>query len=489
MHKLPVLTELSEAERAQALERFRILHPFLAGKATLTEVAKQHGLPLRTAQRWVARYRENGLAGLARHRRSDRGKRRVPPALQGLIKGLALQKTKPSAASIHRQVSQLCEQYDWPEPSYGCVYDIVNELDPALVKLAHEGSKAYRDAFDLVYRREASEPNEIWQADHSLLKIWLLDEDGQARRPWLTVIEDDYSRYIAGYCLSFETPNTLKTALTLRQAIWSKSDPRWQICGIPGTFYSDHGSDFTSDHMEQVCADLKMELVHSIPGMPRGRGRVERFFETTTQLFLHLQPGYGPAGKPLTPPSLTLAQFEERFMNFLLDDYHQRVQKDLTASPQARWTANDFLPHMPASLEQLDLLLLTVAKTRRVRRDGVHFQTYCYIDPTLAGYVGEDVIIRYDPRDMAEIRVYHNHHFICRAICPELAGQTVTLKDIIRARNRRRRQLRTVIKDRAALVRTYLAVHQPEPELPQAQPVEVEPKPLPTISLKGYYNE
>lgn len=489
MNNRPMLTELSEVERDQALDRFRIIQPFLEGKATLTEVAKQHGILLRTAQRWVARYRQDGLAGLVRNRRSDQGKRRLPPELQGLIEGLALQKTKPSAASIHRQVSELCKQHGWQEPSYGCVYDIVNELDPALIKLAHEGSQAYRDAFDLVYRREANEPNEIWQADHSLLKIWLLDDDGQARRPWLTAIEDDYSRHIAGYYLSFEAPNTLKTALTLRQAIWRKSDPRWQICGIPGIFYSDHGSDFTSNHMEQVCADLKMELIHSMPGMPRGRGRMERFFETVTQLFLHLQPGYGPEGKPLTPPRLTMAVFEERFLNFLLNDYHQRVQKDLGASPQERWETNGFLPRMPETLEQLDLLLLTVAKTRRVRRDGIYFQTYCYLDPTLASYVGEDVVIRYDPRDLAEIRVYHNHSFICQAICSELAGQTVTLKDIIRARNRRRRQLREGIKDREALVRTYLAVHQPEPELSQPQPAEVEPASPPPKRLKGYYHE
>jgi hypothetical protein len=29
---------------------------------------------------------------------------------------------------------------------------------------------------------------------------------------------------------------------------------------------------------------------------------------------------------------------------------------------------------MPGSLEQLDLLLLTVAKTRKVQQDGIHFQ-------------------------------------------------------------------------------------------------------------------
>jgi putative transposase len=76
------------------------------------------------------------------------------------------------------------------------------------------------------------------------------------------------------------------------------------------------------------------------------------------------------------------------------------------------------VPRMPRSLEQLDLLLLTVAKTRRVKPDGIRFQGYRYLDPTLAGYVKEDVVIRYDPADLAEIRVFHQDRFICRAICP-----------------------------------------------------------------------
>ena len=61
---------------------------------------------------------------------------------------------------------------------------------------------------------------------------------------------------------------------------------------------------------------------------------------------------------------------------------------------------------MPDSLEQLDLLLLTVAKARKIHPDGIHFQGLRYLDPVLAAYVGDSVIIRYDPRDMAEIRMF-----------------------------------------------------------------------------------
>src|SRR5262249_6275180 len=120
--------------------------------------------------------------------------------------------------------------------------------------------------------------------------------------------------------------------------------------------------------------------------------------------------------------------------------------------PQTRWEAGGFLPQMPASLEQLDLLLLTVPKMRKVHSDGLQFRGLRYIDPTLAAYVGESVLLRYDPRDMAEVRVFHHDRFLCRAICQELAGQTVTLREIISARNRRRRELRQTLEERRRTV-------------------------------------
>lgn len=80
------------------------------------------------------------------------------------------------------------------------------------------------------------------------------NEEGKPAKPYLTAIEDDYSRMIVGYRLSFQKASALTTALTLRQAIWRKEDPRWSACGIPSVFYTDHGSDFTSKHMEQISA-------------------------------------------------------------------------------------------------------------------------------------------------------------------------------------------------------------------------------------------
>jgi putative transposase len=146
------------------------------------------------------------------------------------------------------------------------VHDVVRHLDPALAVLAHEGTRRYEELYDLVYRREASKPNEIWQADHTQLDLWVITPSGQPARPWLTVIEDDHSRAVAGYALNLGAPSALNTALAFRQAIWRKEHPDWHVCGIPDAFHVDHGSDFTSRHLEQVMADLRIRPFFSLPG-------------------------------------------------------------------------------------------------------------------------------------------------------------------------------------------------------------------------------
>jgi transposase InsO family protein len=157
-----LLTALTSAQRAQALERFTIIRPALEEGVSRAQVARTSQIAPSTVQLWIKRYREKGLAGLANNvTRSDKGKPRTLPetAIQ-LIEGLAL---------------------------------------------------------------------------------------------------------------------------ALRQAIWRKEDSHWHICGIPSVFYTDHDSDFTSKHIEQVAADLGIELIFSEKGVPRGRGKIERFFRSVNE--------------------------------------------------------------------------------------------------------------------------------------------------------------------------------------------------------------
>jgi putative transposase len=295
----------------------------------------------------------------------------------------------------------------------------------------------------MIFRRQSARPNEIWQADHTMLDILVIGTDGRAVRPWLTTVLDDCSRAICGYFVFIGAPSAMNTtALALRQAIWHKSDPSWPMCGIPDGLYVDHGSDFTSHQLEQTAIDLHRRIIHSAVARPQGRGKIERSFGTINTELLATLPGHivpdraWPARSSASATSMTPSA---------------RSSPPTTSAPTARsrvspkvaWTADGWMPRFPDSLEALDGFLLTVARTRLVRRDGIHFQGLRYLSPTLAPYVGIAVTIRYDPRDITEIRVYDRDTFVCTAVDPDHQSLTVSLKDIQAARNARRRALRT----------------------------------------------
>ena len=449
-------------------ERMAVLSPHLFDAVPLSRAADRAGVPLRTAQRWLASYLDGGAAALSPGGRSDRGGHRVPTQLRELVEGLALRRPPPRVAEVHRAASAAAVAQGWPVPSYEVVRRIIRRLDPGLLALAHHDGDVYRDGFELVLRRESAHPNDLWQADHTELDVMVVDETGKAVRPWLTVILDDRSRAVAGYTVFLGAPTAAQTALAFRQAVWRKSDPQWAVCGLPAALYSDHGADFTGTHIAQVCADLKVQLIHSTPGRPRGRGKIERFFGTITTELLPTLAGHIPPGnhgKPVTAAALTLSQLDAAVGRFVVGDYHRRVHPETGQAPADRWAAGGWLPRMPESLEQLDLLLLTIATPRKVQRDGISLHGLRYFSTTLAAYIGEPVTIRYDPRDLAEIRVYHRGDYLCRAVAPDIASATVSMKDLQAARNQRRRELRQHLTARRDLVDLLLhPAVEPVPE-------------------------
>jgi putative transposase len=468
-----------------ALDRYSVLRPHIEDGVPLTVVAADSGIPLRTVQRWHAAYRESGRIGLESAPRSDKGTRRLPIDLVHLIEGLALVKPRASIATIARRASAVAAANNWKPPSYSVVRQIVTGIQPDALTLAHDGDAAYRDKFELVWRRSAAHPNDQWQADHTMLDVLVVDASGHPARPWLTVIEDDHSRAICGYYVFLGAPSAMNTGLALRQAIWHKPDQSWPICGIPDMLYVDHGSDFTSHQLATTALDLKFQITYSTVARPQGRGKIERFFRSINTELLPELPGYLAPDQRNPQPGLTLAQLSDRIGHFLTTTYQHRVHPELGVSPHAAWTRTPWLPRMPESLDSLDELLLTVAKTRVVHRDGIRFQGLRYISPILAAYVGEAVAIRYDPRDITEVRVFHRNQFVCKAVDTAHQGETFTLKDIQAARNARRRAVRAQVNERIAVVAEYLPEHAPR----RTPPPNPQPKTAPKPKLRTYLED
>ena len=330
------LTELTEPQRGHAMARFAFLRRRVEGGVSLARPARQEGVPIRTARRWLSRYRQTGLSGLSRQVRADAGTHKMPADLVDLIRGMAIGKPRPSVAGLHRRLSGIAKARGIAVPSYDTIYAIVSNLNPHLVTLAHNGAAALRDQYELIFRHRAEKPNAVWQADHTQLDILILDANGKAARPWLTAIMDDYSRAVAGYLVFIGAPSTLQTCLALRQAMWRKPNgAAWPIEGIPDLLYVDHGSDFTSSHLDQVAANLRFQIVHSAVARPQGRGKVERLFGTVNTEVLSDLPGYLAAGETRSPPKLPLSELDAVIGGYFTETYNTRPHSETGVAPNA----------------------------------------------------------------------------------------------------------------------------------------------------------
>ena len=99
----------------------------------------------------MSQYRQFGLAALARKKRTDNGEHlEISSKLKNAIEGIALQKPPLPVAIISRQARRLVQDLGEEPPSPWLVYSIVAELPADLVTLAHEGTKAYSNTFELV---------------------------------------------------------------------------------------------------------------------------------------------------------------------------------------------------------------------------------------------------------------------------------------------------------------------------------------------------
>jgi putative transposase len=451
-------------KKYSAIEKFRILDLNINDGVPLARVAIECQVSRRTLQHWKKNFMSGGLNELDLKHRQDKGSRRVlSEELENISKAYALQKPALTIRAIFRKICGHAADRKMKAPSYSTVYSFIKGINSGLMTLAHFGAKAYQQKHELIYRRECQDPNQIWQVDHSLLDINLIDDKGSVRKPWLTVVIDDYSRAVCGYFLSFDAPCSVNTALCLRQAIWKKDNPAWPMCGIPQILYTDHGSDFMSLHIEQVCIRLKIRMVNSMVGRPQGRGKIERFFQTVNEYMLADLPGYIYHGKQTSNPKLTITKLDEITQRFIINQYHHQIHGQTNEGPFGRWASNGFLPQLPDSMNELDLLLMTVDKSRRVQRDGVRFQGFRYISTVLAGFVGETVMVRYDPRDLAEIKIYFDEKFLCTAICQEIAETIISLKEIQKARREIKGELFDEIRKAKRLLR-YLQKDRTDPK-------------------------
>jgi len=144
---------------------------------------------------------------------------------------------------------------------------------------------------------------------------------------------------------------------------------------------------------------------------------------------------------------LSLDELKILFHSFLLNTYHERVHSSLKQSPLNVWSKADIIPRLPDNPEDLDFLLLLLAKPRIVRQDGIHFKGKRYFSPVLQPYIGESITIRYHPDELTTIRIFFQERALCTAICFDEMESSEREEQIIIARNAQRQKDQQLLKE------------------------------------------
>jgi putative transposase len=181
--------------------------------------------------------------------------------------------------------------------------------------------------------------------------------------------------------------------------------------GLPRAVYVDNGSAFVSRQLLRACAVLGIRLVHSRPGRPQGRGKIERFFRTVREQFLIELAAPGTAGAD------DLDRLNQLFQAWVETVYHRRVHTETGQPPIQRLTEAEppALP-CPAQLREAFLWSVprTVTKTATVSLAGNLYQ----VDPAL---VGRRVELVFDPFDLTDMEVRYAGRAMGAAVPHRLA--------------------------------------------------------------------
>lgn len=470
--------KLASADSALAMSK--LLARYLAGEATVSEVAREAKVSTRTVWRKLRAIETKGLKGLHRASRRDKGQRRsLTWDLQEVIEGFFLKSPKPTVMWVWEQVAEGCASKQLKVPSYSLVAEVCRKINRRLKVLAHDSDEAYEKEFDQIIRRQAKRPNEMWQADHKELDIYATDQFGRTGKVWLTAIEDDFSRVIMGYFLGVGAANSMRIALAMRQAIWRKDDQRWTVCGIPEIIYTDRGRDFKSTHIEQVCADLKVKVVRSRRKKPRGRGKIERFFRTVDQRFTHKR-------KNEKTEPVSLSTLESEFHEWLMSEYHQKKHKGIRTAPIVKWAEGKCLARMPESLDALDLMLQKVSRPRTMWPEGIRFKHRRYSHLLLTQAHGEEFTIRFDPRDLSSIWVYEQEgKLLCKATDADLFESEQDVSHVMERNAKTKKNLKAEIKKKNTAAKDFIAGDEACKNLPVEEPANRAVK----LKLRKHFHE
>lgn len=385
---------MDEEQRTRtAMRRYAMVGPLALGDvpagergAFLREQGRRYRISVSTLKRYCRQYREQELAGLKpKQGRSDKGKaRKIPPEI--LQQAVELRESDPA-----RSTFQLLATLERLHPE--CQGKVKRSTLARHFQRLGKTRQALRKEPKAVYRHfRKRHRNDLWETDICLPDLQVRDTDGQVKKAVLVAFLDNAT----GFCVGAEFHATqdggvvescLKKALT--------------AYGLPLAIYQDNGAQFVAEQIREACNVLGIGHLRARPRYGQGKGQIERHWRTVQESVV---PEVLAMGR-----ILTLSELNHYYQAWIEQYYHKNPYSDLKEAPEDLWAAD------PAPLRKVDAVTLeaafllrtarTVSATALVSLDGVKYLAHDDL-------AGEDVQVRYHPRQRERIQIWVEGRFV-----------------------------------------------------------------------------
>jgi putative transposase len=464
MGKQAALSDYPPHLRAVAEYRLEVIRPLIAlrrtectrervaARAAEIKQARQAGesfsktaISIASIYRWISDYEKSGndVRALVGNSQQQGGKQsRLEDDAEAIICAVIQDRyyvpEKVTCDDIYLEVALRVEEENrfrhegekLATPSRTTVWRRIDALDETDRLIAKRGKRVAEQQSTQYGKMEYPIiPLERVEIDHTPMDIIVVDgqDNLPLGRPTLTYCLDTTTRYPLGFYVGFDPPSYLTVMECLHHSILTKEDVRekygaqhdWIACGIPAVLAIDNGKEFLGVDLLDACNSLGIELTQMPIRTPHFKAAVERMFGTINTGLLHTLPGTTFSNpqqrgdyRSEEEACIDLEDLNKVLHIFLLDVYAESFHRGLGDVPARRWeliTQEGFFPRLPASAEELKILLGRVAH-RVIHPYGIEFMKLRYnsqdLAPLRTNLDGTKGKIKYDPTDLGCIHVY-----------------------------------------------------------------------------------
>ena len=389
--KMRVLGAIDNAEGKTIKERIKNT----AKMTFIDEEGNKLSFTWRTISTWYYRYKKNGITGVMKKQRKDKGKtRKITPEelLEAINQVLPmLRENRHTKYDVYRLCIEkgIIRKDQLSQTSY---YRFIREYD-----LLNDES-AEKNRRRLAFAMEHA--NDLWQADTMFGPY--IDHNGKKVQTKLIAFIDDASRVIC-HAQFFLSENIEALVASLKAAFYKR--------GIPKQLYVDNGSIYCSQEITLVCARVGCILRHTPLRDGASKGKIERFFRGLRDRFL---------ARKLDLSSLSA--LNKQLSNWIEETYNTSVHSGIGMTPVSRFAMDmkfiNFLPPNESNDE-----LFYAEETRKVKKDNTFsFKNSRYETPS--DLRNKTIIIRFDRNKKGKIIVYYKEHRIGKAIALDLVANS-----------------------------------------------------------------